>query len=682
MKRKQKTIGPYLAIALTSLALIPVIAMLLSSMLISNYLLVERNQASKVSASQTIMDVKESVYEAAENKMDALIALPVFAEQFELDSMLSPMTISAAGDAAIKDMVFATDDGSYVTIGAITEGYDPTTRPWYIEAVAANGQTIRTAPYLDIDNKSYVTTVAKSFQNNAGQRGVISADISYKNVDTVVRKLSVGRTGKIHLVANDGRIISANDEALIGESLEDVEAFAEIMKSNDLSGEIDDARSNGSTFFFDKGDVPSESFVIVSMGDEEFSRENTILLLAALVILAVILIVVTIVNFAAIKWVRQIVAILSTKFEQIAQGLLTKIERQTTKKGGRISISNWAQRFMYADDNGHEINRLIARYNQMIEDISKVISRVMNESVHVATMADSLLELSHQTKSATEEITETITGIAEVTSTEAQETEESVFKVQQLSVIINQLMDNVSSMNEQSQESLEMNQESMRFMNEVNSNWNHELDRTTTLVSNMNGMNTSIQDINKMIQVINDISYQTNLLALNASIEAARAGEFGKGFAVVATEIRQLAEQSKQSTLEIEAIVSTIQHQSTDMVEKSNLSLAGGEKQSRLIQDAISSSNNVLTRNTAFINGVMDIQQATTEIVGIQGTVLENLESISASTEENSAGTQEVSANSEEVLATMEEFTGHVQELHTLAEDLKQLVSHFTFSND
>ena len=117
--------------------------MLLSSMLISNYLLVERNQASKVSASQTIMDVKESVYEAAENKMDALIALPVFAEQFELDSMLSPMTISAAGDAAIKDMVFATDDGSYVTIGAITEGYDPTTRPWYIEAVAANGQTIK-----------------------------------------------------------------------------------------------------------------------------------------------------------------------------------------------------------------------------------------------------------------------------------------------------------------------------------------------------------------------------------------------------------------------------------------------------------------------------------------------------------------------------------------------------------
>lgn len=232
-------------------------------------------------------------------------------------------------------------------------------------------------------------------------------------------------------------------------------------------------------------------------------------------------------------------------------------------------------------------------------------------------------------------------------------------------------------MNEKSQESIEINQQSMTIMDEVSQNWQNELGQMEHLVTGMNGMNTNIQDINKIINVINDISYQTNLLALNASIEAARAGESGKGFAVVAAEIRQLAEQSKTSTQEIEAIIARIQGQSTQMVQQTTDSLAGGEKQSRLIERAISASGQVFKRSNELIEGVTTIQEATQEIVTIQQVVLENLETISASTEENAAGTQEVSANAEEVLATMEEFIGHVGELRTISDGLRELTNQF-----
>lgn len=64
----------------------------------------------------------------------------------------------------------------------------------------------------------------------------------------------------------------------------------------------------------------------------------------------------------------------------------------------------------------------------------------------------------------------------------------------------------------------------------------------------------AMKEIAGKISVIEQIASRTNLLALNASIEAARAGDFGKGFAVVASEVAKLAEKSKESAAEINAL--------------------------------------------------------------------------------------------------------------------------------
>ncbi len=83
--------------------------------------------------------------------------------------------------------------------------------------------------------------------------------------------------------------------------------------------------------------------------------------------------------------------------------------------------------------------------------------------------------------------------------------------------------------------------------------------RVEGIAENILALSEQTQQIGEIIATVNDIAVQSNILALNASVEAARAGEYGKGFAVVAVEVRNLAEQSRQATAQVKAILSDIQ---------------------------------------------------------------------------------------------------------------------------
>jgi methyl-accepting chemotaxis protein len=103
-------------------------------------------------------------------------------------------------------------------------------------------------------------------------------------------------------------------------------------------------------------------------------------------------------------------------------------------------------------------------------------------------------------------------------------------------------------------------------------------------------LNEQSQTISHIVTSVNEISAQSNLLAVNASIEAAKAGEHGKGFSVVAQEVKVLADESKQATLQIRAILGDIEKATAATVmvaEQGTKAVTAGTTQSKSVGESI-----------------------------------------------------------------------------------------------
>ncbi len=117
-----------------------------------------------------------------------------------------------------------------------------------------------------------------------------------------------------------------------------------------------------------------------------------------------------------------------------------------------------------------------------------------------------------------------------------------------------------------------------------------------------------VQSISSTVGLVEDIAEQTNLLALNAAVEAARAGEHGKGFAVVASEIRKLADESKQATTKIISLINDIQ-------QTANSTVLATEEGTKEIESGLELAH-LISENIEQLIGVMsEISQNMKEII-------------------------------------------------------------------
>lgn len=191
------------------------------------------------------------------------------------------------------------------------------------------------------------------------------------------------------------------------------------------------------------------------------------------------------------------------------------------------------------------------------------------------------------------------------------------------------------------------------------------------------GLGQRSQEIGKIIEVISGIAAQTNLLALNVAIEAARAGEQGKGFAVVANEVRNLAEKSAESTLQISQLISKIQeetHQVVQTMDTVNHEVTEGME---VMKGAGDSFKQIRQSVSMVTNQMHEVASAIQQMSAGSQQMVQSMDEITHVANESAMATQSVLASTEEQVASMEEISLSADRLTGMAEDLKGLISRF-----
>lgn len=315
---------------------------------------------------------------------------------------------------------------------------------------------------------------------------------------------------------------------------------------------------------------------------------------------------------------------------------------------------------------GEQMNEVKSEKEKSEQILSDVLA-LGNTVKENTNKADALME---ELNGATTTALETLKAVADSNNDNAKNIESQTVMTSNIQEMIITADSNASRMERIAGDSLNMVSEGRKLV--------EKLDDKASNISAMNEqvMNTINEFVKNAIEVrgitdkINGISSQTNLLSLNASIESARAGEAGRGFAVVADEIRNLADETKTLTAEINGIVETLENNASGTRETVSKVVESIEDEKVLIDDSMDTYVKMEDMFKQLYESVTDTQKQLKQIVDSNNAIVDSINQLSAASEEVAASMDMAVELSNNNMAKTKEVGGLMEEIVTSANQL------------
>ena len=311
------------------------------------------------------------------------------------------------------------------------------------------------------------------------------------------------------------------------------------------------------------------------------------------------------------------------------------------------------------------------------EKLTTVVASVNHQVKVLEDSSDTLNQLTAASNSGTEQISAAMEELATTATTLAQNVQNVNDHVIIMGDDIDDISQQVETLNESSGKMHSANKKAVSSMNEVLQSSNTSAEIIGRIVEQVQSTNSAIKEISAAVNLITEIASQTNLLSLNASIEAARAGESGKGFAVVADEIKQLSEQSANGAASIQDIANNIlakseesvrlAHEIKELIEAEQQKIASTQEDFGVLSTSINDT----------IDVAENIEKKTITLNSVKDGIISNITELSAISQESAASNEEVTANVSDIADSIRQVADGVEELKNVSAELVSLMSYF-----
>ncbi|MEI6707516.1 MAG: methyl-accepting chemotaxis protein [Methylococcales bacterium] len=289
------------------------------------------------------------------------------------------------------------------------------------------------------------------------------------------------------------------------------------------------------------------------------------------------------------------------------------------------------------------LNLLATETAKVLNKVVQLAGDVAQVSQKVKTQSDSVILV------ATEEKRE-----VEQSNTELNNASEAMLGVAQLAVSCNEAAEKAIKNTDKAQETVLDTVQGITIIRDTIRETEKRIKR----------LGERSQEIGGVVNLINNIAERTHILALNASMHAASAGEAGRGFAVVANEVQRLAENSREATSKIAALVNNIQVETADTVITMNEAIGQVIKGTDLAQQAGDEMR--VTRET------------TATLVQLVKRIAEDSNAQVLTTQRLQERALQITKSTEETFEQLQEQGLQTEQLVGLSNDLVQSVSVFT----